>query len=311
MQKIYTFFVKVFKLRGKKTWKLFAQFFFFFSKYDILNKNFVFLNISGSTSQHNGVSKGNSSQGRPKPGTVAAALEEKKKAAAAAAAAADLQSSQATANHADQDGQAAGNLAVDKTKDNNNPNQNQDNSVPQDMSNPNIAGGVSADLATAVAATTKQQNGGTGEIIQTAPNAEQNNIIDPNDNTNDGTDTEGSTKGGLTSEERVLLREKKKARLQKEQEQTWENNLPSLPPQTSAELADLAGDGHQASSVAEGSDTEDRGPLPETDGLLKSRLTRTSRRLSGVDQNQELTGQLLDGAAVDNSATEDSAPQQE
>merc|ERR1740129_1913368 len=151
----------------------------------------------GSTSQHNGVSKGNSSQGRPKPGTVAAALEEKKKAAAAAAAAADLQSSQATAasNHADQDGQAVSNLTADKTKDNNNPNQNQDNSVPQDMSNPNIAGGVSADLATAVAATTKQQNGGTGEIIQTAPNAEQNNIIDPNDNTNDGTDTEGSTKG--------------------------------------------------------------------------------------------------------------------
>lgn len=101
--------------------------------------------------------------------------------------------------------------------------------------------------------------------------------------------------------------------MQKEQEQTWENNLPSLPPQTSAELADLAGDGHQASSVAEGSDTEDRGPLPETDGLLKSRLTRASRRLSGVDQNQELAGPLLDGAAVDNSApnTEDSVPQQE
>merc|ERR1711956_55474 len=133
----------------------------------------------GGTSQHNGVSKGNSSQSRPKPGTVAAAL-------------------------------------ADKTKDNNTNNQNQDNSVPQDMSNPSIAGGVSADLATAVAATTKQQNGGTGEI-QTAPNADQNNIIDPNDN-NDGTDTEGSTKGGLTSEERVLLREKKKARLQKEQE---------------------------------------------------------------------------------------------
>lgn len=227
-----------------------------------------------------------------------------------------MQSSQATAasNHADQDGQAVSNLTADKTKDNNNPNQNQDNSVPQDMSNPNIAGGVSADLATAVAATTKQQNGGTGEIIQTAPNAEQNNIIDPNDN-NDGTDNEGSTKGGLTSEERVLLREKKKARLQKEQEQTWENNLPSLPPQTSAELADLqaGGDGHQASSVAEGSDTEDRGPLPETDGLLKSRLTRTSRRLSGVDQNQEFSGPPLDGAAVDNSApnTEDSIPQQE
>merc|ERR1711956_201925 len=116
----------------------------------------------GSTSQHNGVSKGNSSQSRPKPGTVAAALEEKKKAAAAAAAAADFQSSQAT---------AAANLA-DKTKDNNTNNQNQDNSVPQDMSNPSIAGGVSADLATAVAATTKQQNGSTGEI-QTAPNADQ------------------------------------------------------------------------------------------------------------------------------------------
>jgi hypothetical protein len=225
-----------------------------------------------------------------------------------------LQSSQATAagNHADQDGQAA-NL-FDKTKDNNtnNPNQNQDNSVPQDMSNSNIAGGVSADLATAVAATTKQQNGGPGEISGPTPNAEQNNIIDPNDN-NDGTDTEGSTKGGLTSEERVLLREKKKARLQKEQEQTWENNLPSLPPQTSAELAELAGDGHQASSVAEGSDTEDRGPLPETDGLLKSRLTRASRRLSGVDQNQEFAGPPLDGAAVDNTApnAEDSVPQQE
>ena len=105
-----------------------------------------------------------------------------------------MQSSQATAasNHADQDGQAVSNLTADKTKDNNNPNQNQDNSVPQDMSNPNIAGGVSADLATAVAATTKQQNGGTGEIIQTAPNAEQNNIIDPYDY-NDGTDTDGST----------------------------------------------------------------------------------------------------------------------
>merc|ERR1712072_1465721 len=35
----------------------------------------------------------------------------------------------------------------------------------------------------------------------------------------EGTDNEGSTKGGLTSEERVLLREKKKARLQKEQHQ--------------------------------------------------------------------------------------------
>merc|ERR1712083_386159 len=212
----------------------------------------------GSTSQHNGVSKGNSSQGRPKPGTVAAALEEKKKAAAAAAAAADLQSSQATAaaNHADQDGQAA-NLA-DKTKDNNtnNPNQNQDNSVPQDMSN--IAGGVSADLATAVAATTKQQHGGTGEI-QTAPNAEQNNIIDPNDN-NDGTDTEGSTKGGLTSEERVLLREKKKARLQKEQE-LGQNNQNS----------DLTGtnpnDDH--SSIAEGSDAEGGEPQSRSGGPLE------------------------------------------
>merc|ERR1712166_1202622 len=76
----------------------------------------------GGTSQHNGVSKGNSNQGRPKPGTVAAALEEKKKAAAAAAYAAEVAGAASTAaNHADQD-QAAN---VDKTKDNNTNNPNQ------------------------------------------------------------------------------------------------------------------------------------------------------------------------------------------
>merc|ERR1712012_903750 len=36
----------------------------------------------GGASIHNGVSKSSSAQGKPKPGTVAAALEEKKKAAA-------------------------------------------------------------------------------------------------------------------------------------------------------------------------------------------------------------------------------------
>merc|ERR1712113_972066 len=48
-----------------------------------------------------------------------------------------------------------------------------------------------------------------------------NNAIESHEKTStadEGTDNEGSTKGGLTSEERVLLREKKKARLQKEQQ---------------------------------------------------------------------------------------------
>merc|ERR1712076_82379 len=51
--------------------------------------------------------------------------------------------------------------------------------------------------------------------------ARENSNIDIHEKTStadEGTDNEGSTKGGLTSEERVLLREKKKARLQKEQQ---------------------------------------------------------------------------------------------
>ena len=72
------------------------------------------------TSTHNGVSKGSSSQpGKPKPGTVAAALEEKKKAAAAAAAA--EAASKASSNH-DQEAlnpaNPASGLLQDKTKDN-------------------------------------------------------------------------------------------------------------------------------------------------------------------------------------------------
>jgi len=44
------------------------------------------------------------------------------------------------------------------------------------------------------------------------------NIHEKTSTADEGIDNEGSTKGGLTSEERVLLREKKKARLQKEQQ---------------------------------------------------------------------------------------------
>merc|ERR1711994_485617 len=60
---------------------------------------------------------------------------------------------------------------------------------------------------------------GNGTARENPNNA--NNTIDSHEKTStadEGTDNEGSTKGGLTSEERGLLREKKKARLQKEQQ---------------------------------------------------------------------------------------------
>merc|ERR1712088_516880 len=170
--------------------------------------------LAGSTS-HNGIS-GSSSKSpaaagggggttiKAKPGTVAAALEGKKKAAAAAAAAAEANNK----NHEETTAAAPSGPVVKET------------------------GGI-----------TNEPNNTNGTARENPNNA--NNTIDSHEKTStadEGTDNEGSTKGGLTSEERVLLREKKKARLQKEQEQTWENNLPSLPPQTSAELADLAGD---------------------------------------------------------------------
>merc|ERR1712141_553252 len=108
-------------------------------------------------------------------GTVAAALEEKKKAAAAAAAAAEAN------------------------------NKNHDETTAAAPSGPVVkeTGGI-----------TNEPNNTNGTARENPNNA--NNTIDSHEKTStadEGTDNEGSTKGGLTSEERVLLREKKKARL--------------------------------------------------------------------------------------------------
>merc|ERR1711963_241417 len=69
----------------------------------------------------------------------------------------------------------------------------------------------------------KETGGITNEPNNTNGTARENpnNAIESHEKTStadEGTDNEGSTKGGLTSEEHVLLREKKKARLQKEQQ---------------------------------------------------------------------------------------------
>merc|ERR1712141_986542 len=114
-------------------------------------------------------------------GTVAAALEEKKKAAAAAAAAAEANNK----NHEETTAAAPSGPVVKET------------------------GGIA-----------NEPNNTNGTARENPNNT--NNTIDSHEKTstaNEGTDNEGSTKGGLTSEERVLLREKKKARLQKEQHQ--------------------------------------------------------------------------------------------
>merc|ERR1719369_2003454 len=92
-------------------------------------------------------------------------------------------------------------------------------------------------ITASVATVAKQQNGGANEKVDIIPAVTdmmiQNNtseIMTKTIENVEGSDPNdaGSTKGGLTSEERVLLREKKKARLQKEQEQTTcQNNQPS------------------------------------------------------------------------------------
>merc|ERR1711874_422456 len=114
---------------------------------------------------------------------------------------------------------------------------------------------------------------------------------DPND--------AGSTKGGLTSEERVLLREKKKARLQKEQEQTTcQNNQPSA-----ESLDGDPNDGH--SSVAEGSDAEGE-PGSEGSGQPKGpRQTRSGRRLGNLgklDNNADKLQTPDDSSKIEDSA---------
>merc|ERR1712083_827822 len=76
--------------------------------------------------------------------------------------------------------------------------------------------GTPAPVLSGVITAAKQQNGGAN-LESISENNAENKTNTPNTD-NEGTDNEGSTKGGLTSEERVLLREKKKARLQKEQQ---------------------------------------------------------------------------------------------
>merc|ERR1719219_2718431 len=92
-------------------------------------------------------------------------------------------------------------------------------------------------ITASVATVAKQQNGASNEKVDIIPAVTdmmiQNNtseIMTKTIENVEGSDPNdaGSTKGGLTSEERVLLREKKKARLQKEQEQTTcHNNQPA------------------------------------------------------------------------------------
>merc|ERR1711881_712011 len=150
--------------------------------------------LSGLT--HNGISSGSSKSSsasmmgsggggggttiKAKPGTVAAALEEKKKAAAAAAAAA-VAAEANNKNHEEAVTAAAQPVVSKDQTITNEPNNT--NGTARENSNTNI------------------------------DHPEKTSTAD------EGTDNEGSTKGGLTSEERVLLREKKKARLQKEQHQ--------------------------------------------------------------------------------------------
>merc|ERR1712115_724834 len=91
------------------------------------------------------------------------------------------------------------------------------------------------------------------------------------DNAVEGTDNDGSTKGGLTSEERVLLREKKKARLQKEQadqlsQETCQNNQ-------ELNFGGQKGDEGHSESGAEGSATE--GDEGTEGGSARGRLTRS------------------------------------
>merc|ERR1712083_654580 len=145
----------------------------------------------------------------------------------------------------------------DKTKDN--PTNQVQDSTPnvQDLTPMPM---TSTDLTITPASVAKQQNGGACNETVDIPNVTdlQNNTSEimtktiDNNVVNEGTDTEGSTKGGLTSEERVLLREKKKARLQKEQEQTTcQKNQNPVDPDGCTD----PNDGH-ASSIVEGSDAE-------------------------------------------------------
>merc|ERR1712098_382525 len=140
-------------------------------------------------------------------------------------------------------------LLQDKTKDNPT-NQVQDSSNIQETPMPMT--GTDLTITPSVA---QQRNGGSEKVDIPATDLQNNTseiMTKTIDNAVEGTDTEGSTKGGLTSEERVLLREKKKVRLQKEQEQNTCQNNQNIT-ESSLDGTD-PNDGH--SSIAEGSDVE-------------------------------------------------------
>merc|ERR1711997_806540 len=101
---------------------------------------------------------------------------------------------------------------ADKTKDN----LNQVDTIQEAPNAPLTAASPAVDPS-APAPSAKQQNGGAN-LESIGENNAENKTMTSTNTDNEGTDNEGSTKGGLTSEERVLLREKKKARLQKEQQ---------------------------------------------------------------------------------------------
>merc|ERR1712045_432181 len=149
---------------------------------------------------------------------------------------------------------------------------------------------------------TNEPNNTNGTARENPNNA--NNTIDSHEKTStadEGTDNEGSTKGGLTSEERVLLREKKKARLQKEQQdqlsqETCQNNQ-------ELNFGGKGDEGHSESG-AEGSATE--GDEGTEGGSARGRLTRSGRR-KGLGKLDAVVDKLQDGTnETGTEANEDS-----
>merc|ERR1712228_240076 len=162
--------------------------------------------------------------------------------------------------------------------------------------------GTPAPVSSGVTAA-KQQNGGANLESIGENNAENKTMTNTPNTDNEGTDNEGSTKGGLTSEERVLLREKKKARLQKEQadqlsQETCQNNQ-------ELNFGGQKGDEGHSESGAEGSATE--GDEGTEGGSARGRLTRSGRR-KGLGKLDDVVDKLQDGTnETGTEANEDSS----
>merc|ERR1712066_564776 len=89
---------------------------------------------------------------------------------------------------------------------------------------------VKAKPGTVAAALEAKKAAAQAEAASASKDSEAKNEakIETNDDDNDEGTDEGSTKGGLTSEERVLLREKKKARLQKKKKNLKMTEIPLI-----------------------------------------------------------------------------------